>query len=66
MTALASILAGIDIVVNTHLQFDHCGGLTIDETAVVLEISPVTARRDYRARNPWVTPPVAYVPTVSP
>ena len=30
------------------------GGLTVDETAVVLEISPVTVRRDWRAAKIWL------------
>lgn len=30
------------------------GGLTVDETAVVLAISPVTVRRDWRAAKLWL------------
>jgi RNA polymerase sigma factor (TIGR02999 family) len=30
------------------------GGLTVDETAVVLEISPVTVRRDWSAAKIWL------------
>jgi RNA polymerase sigma factor (TIGR02999 family) len=30
------------------------GGLSVEETAVVLEISPVTVRRDWRAAKIWL------------
>jgi N-acyl homoserine lactone hydrolase len=59
-------LAGIDIVVNTHLHFDHCGGnhLFAGKPFYVqrLELEDARTKEDYTIRE-WVDPPgVQYVP----
>ncbi len=59
-------LAGIDIVVNTHLHFDHCGGnyLCPDKPIHVQrrELDDARTQHDYTIRE-WVDPPgVRYVP----
>ena len=59
-------LAGIDIVVNTHLHFDHCGGnhLFAGRPFYVqrLELDDARSLDDYTIRE-WVDPPgVEYVP----
>lgn len=58
--------AGIDIVVNTHLHFDHCGGnhLFPDRPVHVQrrELVDARAQEDYTIRE-WVDPPgVRYLP----
>ena len=58
-------LAGIDIVVNTHLHFDHCGGnhLFAGKPFYVqrLELDDARSKDDYTIRE-WVEPPgVEYV-----
>ena len=58
-------LAGIDIVVNTHLHFDHCGGnhLFADRPIYVqrLELDDARSKDDYTIRE-WVEAPgVRYV-----
>jgi N-acyl homoserine lactone hydrolase len=59
-------LAGVDIVVNTHLHFDHCGGnhLFTDKPIYVQRRELDDARREegYTIRE-WVDAPgVGYVP----
>jgi N-acyl homoserine lactone hydrolase len=59
-------LAGIDIVVNTHLHFDHCGGnhLVAGKPIYVQrrELEDARSQDDYTIRE-WVDAPgVQYVP----
>ena len=59
-------LAGIDIVVNTHLHYDHCGGnhLFADKPIYVQrqELDDARSEDDYTIRE-WVDAPgVQYVP----
>jgi N-acyl homoserine lactone hydrolase len=59
-------LAGIDLVVNTHLHFDHCGGnhLFAGRPFYVQrrELDDARSEDDYTIRE-WVDPPgVEYVP----
>ena len=59
-------LAGIDIVVNTHLHFDHCGGnhLFAGKPTYVqrVELDDARSKDDYTI-NAWVDAPgVQYVP----
>src|SRR5690349_14532607 len=59
-------VAGIDIVVNTHLHFDHCGGnhLFAGKSIYVqrLELDDARSQEDYTIRE-WVDAPgVEYLP----
>ena len=59
-------LAGIDIVVNTHLHFDHCGGNHLFAGKPIYvqrqELDDARSEEDYTIRE-WVDPPgVEYVP----
>ena|SRR5205814_4955114 len=58
-------LAGIDIVVNTHLHFDHCGGkhlFAAGRSTSSVESSTTRSEDDYTIRE-WVEAPgVRYVP----
>ena len=59
-------LAGIDIVVNTHLYFDHCGGNHLFAGKPIYvqrrELDDVHSKDDYTIRE-WVDAPgVQYVP----
>jgi N-acyl homoserine lactone hydrolase len=59
-------LAGIDIVVNTHLHFDHCGGNHLFAGTPVYvqrrELDDARSQDDYTIRE-WVEAPgVEYVP----
>ena len=59
-------LAGIDIVVNTHLHFDHCGGNRLFAGKPIyvqrLELEDARSEDDYTIRE-WVDAPgVEYVP----
>ena len=59
-------LAGIDIVVNTHLHFDHCGGNHLFAGKPIYvqrrELDDARNLDDYTIRE-WVDPPgVEYVP----
>lgn len=59
-------LAGIDIVVNTHLHFDHCGGNRLFPGRPVYvqrrELDDARSQDDYTIRA-WVDAPgVTYVP----
>lgn len=59
-------LAGIDIVVNTHLHFDHCGGNHLFSGRPIYvqrrELDDALSEEDYTIRE-WVEAPgVRYVP----
>ena len=59
-------LAGIDIVVNTHLHFDHCGGNHLFAGKPIYvqrrELDDARTQDDYTIRE-WVDAPgVRYVP----
>ena len=59
-------LAGIDIVVNTHLHFDHCGGNHLFAGKPIhvqrIELDDARSEDDYTIPE-WVDPPgVQYVP----
>jgi N-acyl homoserine lactone hydrolase len=59
-------LAGIDLVVNTHLHFDHCGGNHLFAGKPIYvqrrELDDARSLEDYTIRE-WVDPPgVQYVP----
>jgi N-acyl homoserine lactone hydrolase len=59
-------LAGIDIVVNTHLHFDHCGGNHLFANSPIYvqrrELDDARSEDDYTIRE-WVDAPgVRYVP----
>jgi N-acyl homoserine lactone hydrolase len=59
-------LAGIDIVVNTHLHFDHCGGNHLFAGRKIYvqrrELDDARSKDDYTIRE-WVDAPgVQYVP----
>jgi N-acyl homoserine lactone hydrolase len=60
-------LAGIDVVVNTHLHFDHCGGNHLFAGRPIYvqrtELDDARSKDDYTIRE-WVDPPggVEYVP----
>jgi N-acyl homoserine lactone hydrolase len=59
-------LAGIDIVVNTHLHFDHCGGNHLFAGRPIYvqrrELDDARTQEDYTIRE-WVDAPgVRYVP----
>ncbi|MBC9820160.1 MBL fold metallo-hydrolase [Terrabacter sp. MAHUQ-38] len=59
-------LAGIDVVVNTHLHFDHCGGNHLFAGRPVYvqraELDDALSQADYTIRE-WVEAPgVQYVP----
>ena len=59
-------LAGIDIVVNTHLHFDHCGGNHLFAGKPIYvqrrELDDARSKDDYTIRE-WVDAPgVQYVP----
>jgi hypothetical protein len=60
------VLAGIDIVVNTHLHFDHCGGNHLFAGKPIYvqrrELDDARSQDDYTIRE-WVEAPgVRYVP----
>jgi N-acyl homoserine lactone hydrolase len=59
-------LAGIDIVVNTHLHFDHCGGNHLFSGKPIyvqgIELDDARSKDDYTIRE-WVDAPgVHYIP----
>lgn len=59
-------VAGVDIVVNTHLHFDHCGGNHLFAGRPIYvqrrELEDARNQDDYTIRD-WVDPPgVRYVP----
>jgi DNA-directed RNA polymerase specialized sigma24 family protein len=47
-------LARVDAPKVQVVEMCFLGGLTVDETAVVLRISPVTVRREWRAAKIWL------------
>ncbi|MDQ6653534.1 MAG: ECF-type sigma factor, partial [Acidobacteriota bacterium] len=36
------------------VELRYFGGLSLEETAEVLEVSPITVRRDWRAAKAWL------------
>jgi N-acyl homoserine lactone hydrolase len=66
LSAQAFDLSGVDMVVNTHLHFDHCGGnqLFVGRPIYVQrrELEDARTKEDYTIRE-WVEAPgVEYVP----
>ena len=66
LTKQAFDLAGIDVVVNTHLHFDHCGGNHLFAGRPIYvqrqELDDARSKDDYTIRE-WVEAPgVQYVP----
>ena len=47
-------LAAVDARKVRVVEMRFFGGLTVDETAMVLEVSPVTVRRDWNAAKIWL------------
>ena len=47
-------LASIDPRQSRVVELRFFGGLTVDETAEVLEISPITVKRDWRTAKAWL------------
>jgi RNA polymerase sigma factor (TIGR02999 family) len=47
-------LAKLDERKGAVVELRYFGGLSIEETAAVLEISPMTVRRDWRAAKAWL------------
>jgi RNA polymerase sigma-70 factor (ECF subfamily) len=47
-------LAKFDARKSRVVELRYFGGLSLDETAEVLEISPMTVRRDWRAAKAWL------------
>jgi RNA polymerase sigma-70 factor (ECF subfamily) len=47
-------LAKLDPRKSQVVELRYFGGLNIDETAKVLEVSPMTVRRDWRAAKAWL------------
>jgi len=57
MMALDEALNGLDLVDSQQrhiVELRFFGGLTIEETAQVLEISPATVKRDWRMAKAWL------------
>jgi DNA-directed RNA polymerase specialized sigma24 family protein len=48
-------LAGFDEGLARVVELRAFGGLTIEETACVLKVSPTTAKREWRAAKAWLT-----------
>jgi RNA polymerase sigma factor (TIGR02999 family) len=48
-------LAGIDRDLARIVELRAFGGLTIEEAACVLEVSPTTAKREWRTAKAWLT-----------
>src|SRR5881394_3946924 len=66
LSAQAFDLAGVDVVVNTHLHFDHCGGNHLFAGRPIYvqgrELDDARSKDDYTIRE-WVEAPgVQYVP----
>src|SRR3954453_14053006 len=59
-------LASIDVVINTHLHFDHCGGNHLFTGRPVYvqrqELDDARSKNDYTIREWVVAPGVQYVP----
>ena len=47
-------LAALDATSGRIVEMRYFGGLTIEETAEVLEISPATVKRDWHASRAWL------------
>jgi RNA polymerase sigma factor (TIGR02999 family) len=47
-------LAAVDATSEQIVEMRYFGGLTIEETAEVLEISPATVKRDWHASRAWL------------
>jgi RNA polymerase sigma factor (TIGR02999 family) len=47
-------LAKLDPRKSRVVELRYFGGLSLDETAEVLKISPMTVRRDWRAAKAWL------------
>jgi RNA polymerase sigma-70 factor, ECF subfamily len=47
-------LARIDLRKSRVVELRYFGGLSLDETAEVLQVSPMTVRRDWRAAKAWL------------
>jgi RNA polymerase sigma factor (TIGR02999 family) len=47
-------LARLDPRKSRVVELRYFGGLSIEETAKVLEVSPMTVRRDWRAAKAWL------------
>lgn len=48
-------LAGLDADLALIVELRAFGGLTIEETACVLKVSPTTAKREWRTAKAWLT-----------
>jgi RNA polymerase sigma factor (TIGR02999 family) len=48
-------LAQLDEDLARIVELRGCAGLTIEETACVLKVSPTTAKREWRAARAWLT-----------
>jgi len=49
-----TVLARLDERKGAVVELRYFGGLSIEETAEVLEISAMTVRRDWRAAKAWL------------
>ena len=47
-------LAKLDQRKSRVVELRYFGGLSLDETAEILEVSPMTVRRDWRAAKAWL------------
>jgi RNA polymerase sigma factor (sigma-70 family) len=47
-------LARLDPRKSRVVELRYFGGLSLEETAKVLEVSPMTVRRDWRAAKAWL------------
>jgi RNA polymerase sigma factor (TIGR02999 family) len=47
-------LAGVDPALARIVELRAFGGLTVDEAALVLKVSPSTAKRDWRTARAWL------------
>jgi RNA polymerase sigma factor (TIGR02999 family) len=54
-------LAAVDIRQSRVVELRYFGGLSVEETAEVLEVSPVTVMRDWTAARAWLYRDIAKV-----
>ena len=47
-------LAKVDVRKSEIIEFRYFGGLTVEETAEVLHVSPDTVKRDWRLAKLWL------------
>jgi DNA-directed RNA polymerase specialized sigma24 family protein len=47
-------LAEFDARKSSIVELRYFGGLSVEETAAVLEVSPVTIKREWRAAKLWL------------